>query len=916
MAGWSVVGLVVLLCAAGNANGAALPEGAVGENLFAAGRIEAVDGRPAGWVGEVELSRDAHSPPYALLIKSERKGQVVRPNAVINRPIGRGVVRFWIKVVKRPEGVARPFAFFVIALRGGREAAPRAAWYLPGNAPVGRWQRVDLCFRFDAPHEQVVLAPRIGEGCAAEPGAYLLDDIEVYQLGPMAEGRIEVSEPAVVGRRAVRVRAVVENAGGMALSGRAELVGDGRLLVARDVEELRPGGQVELAAPWGGGRVELFWRDGRGRRKLAGAFVPVATRPGPDVAKLRPAGSVWADGRSCGVACGAWQVAFPLSRGMVEVGFVVAGGGGWPEALVPLPEPMRPKVLGGALLLEGLRWRLRISPAGRFLLRTAWQGPAGEMGPALYMGLGRPGHGRKWALLPGLEYLPPNEDSSGWYYAIPPHCWRWNPDPRKITIPLMAAEGERAVYGWLWDAEREGMPRIYFDTPNRRQGQDNTAMAIRMPERGRLVAYLYCRPGGQVLDAVDEWIERFGLPPMPRTQRSLEEHLRWMGVEPRLQRSNLAAGLEELHRKALAALRSQRPDGSWRYEGPSERARDWLLRRVAGMLEHARRQVGDPNAFTLGAYGRAGDTAIGQMVFFDRLDAVARAALLTGDPRLVQATVRGLEFCDRHFMRPEGAETWEIPLHAPDLFAAARAVPVYMAAYKMTGDERYLRRAIYWARTGLPFVYLWSAPEREHMSYATIPVFGASYFVASWFGNAVQWIGMHYARAAMAVGEYDPSRPWRRIAEGITRRCMTMQVFGDLSDPKKRYRYPDSWNQVTDTHTGPDIHPGDVIANCLMLLGLAARTDHCAVQTDGGRLHVSLEGRVAQVRVFGRRVVLEAEVAVADPELLLGGPAAGKVAWVRANGRLVQLRAGPVGTLVGRASLPSSGPVRIDIQLR
>lgn len=543
----------------------------------------------------------------------------------------------------------------------------------------------------------------------------------------------------------------------------------------------------------------------------------------------------------------------------------------------------------------------------------------GKFGPALYLGVGRRGHGRRWALLPGLEFLPPDEPSSAWLFAVPPHCWRWDPDPRQITIPLMVAEGRGAVVGWLWHEKQAGMPRIYFDTPNRREGQDNTAMAIRLAQAETEV-YLYCRPGGQVLDAVDEWVGRYGLPPMPETERTFEEELRWMKRAVGKQRSNLAAQLDGLVRAARNAVASQKADGSWRYGGPDAKVREWLEGKVAGALEHARKEVGDSQAFTLDAYGRAGDTAIGQCVFFNRLELLARAALLTGDQELVDATLRGLAYCDANFQRPEGAETWEIPLHAPDLLAAAHAVAPYLDAWEITGEQRDLERAIYWARTGLPFIYLWSAPEREHMSYASIPVFGASYFVAPWFGRSVQFIGMHYARAIWRLAEADPSRPWRRIAEGITRRCMTMQVFADHKDPAKRFHYPDSWGHVDDTHTGPDIHPGDIIANCRMILGWSADEDHAVMSTKAGRLHVSVEGRMAEARMGPDGRVLELRVAtsVGNPEVLIGGPGAGKVRRVSVDEEgLVRLERTVAGVLVGRLRAREGGGtvcVRIELE--
>ncbi len=899
MRSFAVAALIAAALSAGPACAQRPPE-AVGENLFPMGDIREAGGRPAGWSGPCQLSRDAHSPPWALLVKADRDGEIVRVNASLGRPVHHGVLSFWLKVLKRPEGVAHPFAMFVIALRGGHEAAPRAAWYLPINAPVGRWQRITLRFHFPEAHDDVVIAPRIGEGCAAVSGAYLLDDVAVYQLGPLAAGTLAVGEPMCLDGRPMQVTGTVRNDGGLTLrAGRVEIVAGERPVATTDVVKLEPGEQAQVkgqvtARPGRVVRVRLVWRDGRGQQqldelRLAGARTPQAQDCEPAWRLER--GRAWLNAHSCGLAMGQWALVFPIAGMRATAGFLVVRGNPAPQAVLALPAAMRPESTGGTLRLSAPEVRVEFAAAGKWSVRAGYTvdepDEHGSAGPALYLGVGQGSHGRTWALFPGLEFLPPNEDSSSWLYAVPPHCWRWKPDPRKVTVPLMAADTGRAVVGLLWDELAAGMPQPYFGSPNRREGQAATAMRLELAQE-RTEVLVFCRPGGHVLDVVDEWMAHFELAPMPKTKRDLREELQWLGEPVEPHRTALSREVRGLVRAARKAAATQDADGGWRYAGPDDKVRDWLLRRVAAQLERARKVVGDERAFTLEAYGRAGDTALGQCVFFGRLETMARAALLSGRPELVEAVLRGLEFCDRYFQRPEGAETWEIPLHAPDLLAAAHAVPPYLDAYEMTGDRRYLERAVYWARTGLPFIYLWAAPDRDHMSYASIPVFGASYFVAPWFGRSVQFIGMHYARALMRLAEYDRSRPWLRIAEGITRRCITMQVFEDLPDPKKRFYYPDSWGQVDDSHTGPDIHPGDIKANCLILLGLNASAQTAVWQTARGRLHITVEGRVISRRGREKGGELVVETRFADPEILAAGPAA-QAARIWVDGRAVKL---------------------------
>jgi len=56
-----------------------------------------------------------------------------------------------------------------------------------------------------------------------------------------------------------------------------------------------------------------------------------------------------------------------------------------------------------------------------------------------------------------------------------------------------------------------------------------------------------------------------------------------------------------------------------------------------------------------------------------------------------------------------------------------------------TGDRRWLDRAIYWARTGLPFLFAYNRADTPGMRYASIPVFGTTFYTHSWLGVPVQW---------------------------------------------------------------------------------------------------------------------------------------------------------------------------------
>ncbi|MYV97013.1 hypothetical protein GT354_01725 [Streptomyces sp. SID3343] len=207
-----------------------------------------------------------------------------------------------------------------------------------------------------------------------------------------------------------------------------------------------------------------------------------------------------------------------------------------------------------------------------------------------------------------------------------------------------------------------------------------------------------------------------------------------------------------------------------------------------------------------------------------------RYARLTGDPAAHQAGMRALDFIEQ-FDVPRAVGVWEMPIHTPTLLASAYGIGAYTEAYRLTGQARYLDRAIYWARTGLPFLYAWSAPDRPYMPYASISDYGATMFTIPWFGRPVQWVGLVYAYFLLSLLDAvaDPACtkpfelpadiggfPWRRIAEAIVISAMNQQR---TTEPYKG-GYPDSWLLVPNTPVKDFyLNPDDILKPVVMLLG-------------------------------------------------------------------------------------------------
>ena len=189
-----------------------------------------------------------------------------------------------------------------------------------------------------------------------------------------------------------------------------------------------------------------------------------------------------------------------------------------------------------------------------------------------------------------------------------------------------------------------------------------------------------------------------------------------------------------------------------------------------------------------------------------------RNAVFSGDSALEQQCLqlcRLLSLYDDE--APRGAQTWEVPLHTPDIMASSWMCSSYLYAYELTGDKSLLDRAITWAWTGVPFVYLVNPTDGKVGPYATIPVFGATNWTGSWTGTPVQWCGLHYAETIRRLERFDPTGPWNQLWRGIEASSI-QQCFTKDFDPAYQGWLPDSFNLVPQTQNGVAINPSSVFA--------------------------------------------------------------------------------------------------------
>ncbi len=260
---------------------------------------------------------------------------------------------------------------------------------------------------------------------------------------------------------------------------------------------------------------------------------------------------------------------------------------------------------------------------------------------------------------------------------------------------------------------------------------------------------------------------------------------------------------------------------------------------------------------------------------------VLRYARIAGDwdaYRRMQSTLELMET----FRVPRAAQVWEVPVHTPDLLAAADAVDAYLEAYRYSGDERWLRDAVVWARRGLPFVYLWDDAEKPFLVGGSIPVFGATWYRGSWFGRPVQWNGLRYSAALLKLAEYDKTHDWRRIAELLIHSAIQQQD----QEGENVALWPDNLTAIDSKKCPWVFSPRMILSNVYSLIGRDEEPATAIVGEGEKRLHVSTAGRISGAVWDGKTlslrvtypagqegIVLVSNVARPDAVLLDGAPA-------------------------------------------
>ncbi len=558
-------------------------------------------------------------------------------------------------------------------------------------------------------------------------------------------------------------------------------------------------------------------------------------------------------------------------------------------------------------------------------------------GPQILAGEGSFGTARGEGLFCGLEYLLPGESSSGTDFVYPPRNLRAVPHPLKVTIPLMAVEQGNCSIALSWDPlERwdgtNALISAKYLSPNWPRNQSNHVMALFVPTIPRWVnenedeattpydldgpvtihCQVFCKANTDVLGTLLWWLREHGVPSPPDKPRSFEETIDlcvacfkdicWVESAKAWRHTHLSdpawifwdplVALPLWHQSALtddAGLRSEiraqvmealAATGGWGVDMDLALHLGEVEKALASGYNYAQALIDSQNDDGSWPYtpsdkrhellGRPGDTSSGWTASKARF--LLKFGRITGDPSSINAGLKALEYLDTQ-RRPEGAQTWELQLHVPDVLASSYVLECYLEAYRITRNQDYLERARFWALSGLPFIYLWNPPDRPIMRYGSIPVFGATWFESPWFGVIVQWNGLDYAYKLLDLSRYDDSLPWRTIAEGITVCGMQMQRYPGGPHAEVSGMYPDAYSAVKgDDAYYFDINPRFIALCAFGLMGYDETTQTEILPVGEGRIHISTVGRIGNSSLQGGLLTFDVQYPVSDSSYaVIGG---------------------------------------------
>ena len=304
----------------------------------------------------------------------------------------------------------------------------------------------------------------------------------------------------------------------------------------------------------------------------------------------------------------------------------------------------------------------------------------------------RPGGDLEQGLLAGLEYLGRGERSSSTLDIETDEHLRFAPEPMDVTMPLAVCRTASAIWSLMW-SDMNLQP--WYAVPNFIDG----APGHRMSLHGRTIRATLRISQESLEDSIDRASFGKGLPKLPEEPRSaaaqralclaaLEGPLRGPGgwghcAEPNWGRApyaDMASTMFYLTGR-VPPLDNLVPDGShlrndaaWLLSGRTKQWRD--LRSAEAEAALASQQADGSFRYDGPlARGHFENTASGYEA--ERAARLLDWAWYSGDRKFLEAGLKSLDRL-RRYRTPRGAQTWEVPLHTPDIMASAWLVRAYV----------------------------------------------------------------------------------------------------------------------------------------------------------------------------------------------------------------------------------------------
>lgn len=455
-----------------------------------------------------------------------------------------------------------------------------------------------------------------------------------------------------------------------------------------------------------------------------------------------------------------------------------------------------------------------------------------------------------------------------------------SPDPLRVTMPLMAVSRYDYTLAMLWDRPAEGQPAIRATFGGDDLGDAALRMELSTAAGGtanapsRLAGRILVLPfESNVVAAVRQWGRAFQPPIIRGYPRSLEAARRlatsaytgplWNeqfgGWSPALDADKplpplqdafpvlalmMEAGLSGGKTRADLRARADRVLAELRKAGPLDPILAYRAGGVISSLEAERRRLQPilDDQLANGAWtweslfpptpkdreplGQPGEISLG--VVAARALPLLRYASWTGDSSAAGAGRKALEYIGRSYRIPRGAQTFGFPLQTPSLMAASDAAECFLLGYQMSGEQRYMDRARYWADAGLAFVYAWSDRARPALLGASRLAFTDSDTSPA----ARQWAGLNFARVLRELSEVRPDGVYDFYSEALVASALHQQF---ASGPRAGL-IPESWNLSESRPEGLALAPRPLLEALYPLQDLNIQPGHVRVRTGGDRM--------------------------------------------------------------------------------